>query len=283
MRIVYRVLYCCILAAILALLIASFPVPPNKGFSHQICEYNNATKHEDCATYSIALFILVKIGETLNQYGAAITALATVAVGAFTWQLKRSTDRLWNSGERQLAHLRESSERELRAYISIRPGTLTRISPNTIFHFTAINTNDGKTPAYSAQQAGVMQIQDHPLPDDFQFPELPIVRRSKTMIPPNVPFNASALATELFTKEEIIEILEGRTNGQRLYIYGQVDYVDAFKKPHWTRFCYSFPGWHEAVPLARADRWDEITKKLFQPGFALQFELAAQHNVTDDG
>jgi hypothetical protein len=47
----------------------------------QICEYNQATEHEDCTTYSLFPFLLIQVGKTFNDYGVAITALATVAIG----------------------------------------------------------------------------------------------------------------------------------------------------------------------------------------------------------
>ena len=94
-----------------------------------------------------------------------------------------------------------------------------------------------------------------------------------------------ALFVNKFNKADIIEILAGKGEGEgkRLYIFGQIDYIDAFGKNHWTRFCYSFPGWYEAIALAKMDKWEEIAKNLRQPGFALNMEFAPQHNITDDG
>jgi hypothetical protein len=63
-------------------------------FTGQICEYNQATKHENCTTYSLFPFLFIKVFNTLNYYGVAITALATVAIGVFTLTLKLSTDKL---------------------------------------------------------------------------------------------------------------------------------------------------------------------------------------------
>jgi len=48
--------------------------------------------------------IVVALGGLVESYSAAFTALATVAIAAFTLTLKWSTDKLWGAGERQLTH-----------------------------------------------------------------------------------------------------------------------------------------------------------------------------------
>lgn len=55
-----------------------------------------------------------QIASTLNAYNGVITALATIAIALFTLFLKRSTDRLWDAGERQIDLLRESGEAQSR-------------------------------------------------------------------------------------------------------------------------------------------------------------------------
>jgi hypothetical protein len=72
-------------------------------FQGEICEYNQATKHEDCTIYSLFPFLLIQICKTLNDYGVAITAVATVFIGIFTLTLKLSTDKLWKAAKDQIA------------------------------------------------------------------------------------------------------------------------------------------------------------------------------------
>lgn len=91
MRILNSVLLSCCLVAVLALLIGSLP----SYTGHQICDYNDATKHYDCPTYSLLPFIFIEIGKALNMYGAAISTLGTLAIAAFTGTLWWSTRGLW--------------------------------------------------------------------------------------------------------------------------------------------------------------------------------------------
>src|ERR1700737_1181327 len=96
-------------------------------FPGQICEYNQTTKHEDCTTYSLFPFLFIQIAKTLNDYGVAITAVATVAIGIFTLTLKLSTDRLWNAGEKQRRLYEDTAERQLRAYVHITKASFSNL------------------------------------------------------------------------------------------------------------------------------------------------------------
>src|SRR5579872_1428290 len=76
-------------------------------FNREICEYNQEAKNKECALYSLLPFSFIEIAKTLNDYGAAITALATVIVAGFTGTLWRATDAA-------LSHSRQVE----RAYVS---------------------------------------------------------------------------------------------------------------------------------------------------------------------
>jgi len=74
------------------------------GFQGEICEQAKTAGQENCATYGVALFLTIKIGEFFDNHGGAIAAFATIAIAAFTWTLWQSTDKLWRAGEKQLEH-----------------------------------------------------------------------------------------------------------------------------------------------------------------------------------
>jgi hypothetical protein len=103
-----RVFFACIFGLILVFIFSW-----NSGFYGDICEYNNATYQKDCTSYEFAPFISIKAFKALNDYGAAITALAAVAIGVFTLTLKLSTDRLWEAGEKQRKLYETTAERQL--------------------------------------------------------------------------------------------------------------------------------------------------------------------------
>jgi hypothetical protein len=66
----------------------------------QICNPPGST--ENCESHNVLFAFAIAALDKFNFYSALITALATGAIGYFTFTLKRSTDRLWEAGERQL-------------------------------------------------------------------------------------------------------------------------------------------------------------------------------------
>lgn len=213
------------------------------------------------------------LGVFIDTNQAAITALSTTLIALFTLTLWGSTRQLWLAGEIQ-------ARRELRAYVAVMPGWLNNIDPNLRMRGGFWTINGGKTPAHRAEQAAVMRIEQHPLPPNFVFPNLAAIPRvSRNVIAPNIQCVGYIVADQNFTQTQIIEILQGPTQGdRRLYIFGQIDYVDAFEEPRMTQFCISSQGSDVLVPLAQQGNWAAIAKTISQPGFIWGFEFASQHN-----
>jgi len=197
----------------------------------------------------------------------------TGALAIYTYRLWISTEKLWTAGE---IH----AERELKAYITILPGWINNIDPNLRMQvgFGAINV--GKTLANKAVQAAVLRIKQHPLPPNFIFPNLAgIARNSSNVISPNLQYSFMSIADQNFTTTQIIEILQAPAQGgRRLYIFGQIDYIDIFEKTRITRFCMSFQGRADLVQLAQQGNWGAIANAIVQPGSAWSFEFSNQHN-----
>jgi hypothetical protein len=75
----------------------------------EICKESQKASEEACTSYSLVPFLVIEIGKILDALGVAITALATIAITWFTFSLRRSTDKLWDAGERQIELARETS------------------------------------------------------------------------------------------------------------------------------------------------------------------------------
>jgi len=76
---------------------------------YEVCETAKEGAKE-CANYNIIGFAFRKIGASIDILGALITAAATVAIAWFTYTLRRSTDQLRESGEKQIDISRQMSE-----------------------------------------------------------------------------------------------------------------------------------------------------------------------------
>lgn len=96
----------CLLLIALVLVAVSFSVP----IYTDVCGKNEQTGEEECSAHYIATFVLLSVGNFLEDHDGAIVAIATVFIAWFTYQLrsatvglKNSTDRLWEAGEKQIA------------------------------------------------------------------------------------------------------------------------------------------------------------------------------------
>ena len=190
---------------------------------------------------------------------------------------------LWIATRRLVVEADEASLRELRAYVSAQIGSFGRISPSENILVGIFVLNGGKTPAYSCRFSGDIFFADHPLPVDFRFPRIPTPMAPTTLFA-NVPMGGNVIATNRFTQTQIVEALQApAVGGRRLYVFGRVDYRDAFGRNRWTKFCYSFNGYHEMIPLAQNGDWEGVRQGFSTPGVFLSFDAATAHNETDDG
>jgi hypothetical protein len=74
-----------------------------------VCEPAEHGASQKCEQYHVLLAMLLKVGQVLS-HAETWTALATIAIAVFTYTLKRSTDKLWAAGERQIAVAKEAAD-----------------------------------------------------------------------------------------------------------------------------------------------------------------------------
>jgi hypothetical protein len=79
---------------------------------HQICETDQHTGKESCSAHHVPYVIAWYVGYWFDKSAAVIAAFATIAIAYFTLTLKRSTDRLWDAGDRQYKLAKEISDRQ---------------------------------------------------------------------------------------------------------------------------------------------------------------------------
>jgi hypothetical protein len=174
---------------------------------------------------------------------AAKEAADAGKIQAETAQLHAETAR------QTLQTMQDTAERQLRAYVFAEPGgPLERQMvgiPSTgvgaqpyggiaamqrhIF-FEVKFTNSGQTPAYRFRQSTVSEIMDEPVAEEnFLFePEHPISRAT-------LPAGAVVTSTGSvpYTAQDEADIRAGR---KTFYVFGEIEYVDAFKQQRRVRF-----------------------------------------------
>jgi hypothetical protein len=198
-------------------------------FQGQICEYNQATEHEECTTYSLVPFLLIQVGKPLNDYGVAITALATVAIGFFTLTLKLSTDKLWEAGEKQRQLYEETAQRQLRAYVFVSGARIVHgITDNNILEVYVEIKNSGQTPAYKMMAVNGLHFDTYPPPQpltltvpDQNYSSL----RTRMDLGPGDKTFTDMRAGRLLTPVEKDSLIAGT---RAVWVYGEIRYRDAF-------------------------------------------------------
>jgi hypothetical protein len=123
-----------------------------------------------CPTFFVGSLIILKRADGLiSRHDKSIVAVFTVVLAFSTIGLWISTNRLWEAGEHQLTHLRETADRQLRAYIYIE---------KTNFEHTVTGDwkigfrikNFGQTPAHNVKLTSIVSAVDR----NGGNPEIPI-------------------------------------------------------------------------------------------------------------
>jgi hypothetical protein len=171
-----------------------------------------------------------KIGQSIDVISALITATATIAIARYTYTLKRSTDRLWDAGERQLSHLKESAEQQLGAYVGVSERQIISHDGGNTFVAEISIKNSGQTPAYQVKHCIDADVRDRLSRVAQTFPLSARLPQEWVMAPG---------ATWKLVKDIAIGGPSGAgfiAKQRDIFAWGRVDYVDVFDKPQHLLF-----------------------------------------------
>jgi hypothetical protein len=180
-----------------------------------------------------------------EKYEVAINLFSGVAVALFTGVLGLYTIKLWKSGEKH-------SERELRAYVfptdfKVRnfKTALSSVDPSQRISAFVTIKNTGQTPAYKFTCQVKMIVGAFPQ-TDFTISKEEIDFTPGYLGPEGI-VSWSPIKDTLLTREHAKAVAEG---DWAIYVFGRIDYVDAFKVPHWTTFRTLARGDHGVMSTA---------------------------------
>jgi hypothetical protein len=157
-------------------------------------------------------------GQFVSDNNAAITAVATVLLTFVTVGL------VW-IGYLQIA----TSRRQLRAYLSIGHGNLVNFDDaNPVVQ--VLIKNSGQSPAYSVEAWNAVLL--HQLPLRVQLTQPPNAEIIRAYLGPGMSFHLGTNLTN-FPEAARDAIRAGR---QAVFVFGNVDYRDAFGKRHFMRW-----------------------------------------------
>jgi hypothetical protein len=206
----------------------------------QISGYRAADEayKEHCSAFqgpfvSVFRFALVASGRFLHDYRDEVIA-------AFTVVLAISTILLWRATERQLAHLSETAQKQLRAYVFIDVIELKGIGRE--IEIGVAYRNQGQTPAYNLTQKAYTTVDAYPLKETFDWPTIEALG-TKGSVPPLGGEITSRLCAELPVE------LADAIGKDKLYLFAVAIYTDIFRSTHRT----TIGGYFEAPGLGAAD------------------------------
>lgn len=199
----------------------------------------------------------IRLGEFIHDFREEIVAVGTLFIAVFTVILAFATGFLYFATKELVKGAEDTAERQLRAYVGIvlPPADKLHITNRysvTVPAIVALGIqNSGSTPAYKLIQKSGITIRPYPLPDDTDFtvpstaPPYPMTLMPGTSDTAGIQITAQ----RPFTANEIAAITDGRT--RRLYIWGTINYEDAFGLPHYTNFCMGIGGNMENPSIER--------------------------------
>lgn len=182
-----------------------------------------------CASMHEAIFRFVRYIWDHASHDNVI-AFGTILIAVFTYVLYCSTSKLWDAGERQLAHLKEVSQQELGAYIGVESCEVFSDDWGSTFAVGVRIKNAGQTPAFNVTHCIEADLQIlHGEPLTFPVPDR---KPGKLPIAPGFGITLrTPIAVGGQSGTSSIDV------GQRtIYVWGRVDYEDVFDKPQSLEF-----------------------------------------------
>jgi hypothetical protein len=136
--------------------------------------------------------------------------------------------------------IRDSEQRQLRAYVGLVPGGIDNFDDIKNQHFVFIRKNYGQTPAYDVALTELGEsvlLNGQPLPVPMEIGQPPeILRGGVTLFPTGeLPMNVIGV---MLAKEQIDRVLND-INLRFIYA-GTIKYRDAFDNTHFTNFCWMY-------------------------------------------
>jgi hypothetical protein len=138
---------------------------------------------------------------------------------------------------RQFEESRRSSERQLRAYLSVvvGAGIYQERLKGLRFEARPIILNNGATPAYKVRFSAVARIIPDKLAATYEFKMPTMLPVSQASIGPKENRIMSAVYPRMIPDHRAKKVVLG--DKIALWVWGVVEYEDAFEQPRYTQFC----------------------------------------------
>ncbi len=236
--------------------------------------------HDDekyCPAFHVAAALAIeKVDVFLENHDKSVVGGFTIVLAISTIGLWLATNKLWASGEKQFGLLAETSlrqsrdmkasvvaaeaavnvaqdtaKRQLRAYVSVAGLARTK-DPGEVagagFAVWVDVKNEGQTPAYDVFHWAKIDLREFPLNGGF---DIHCIENPSRCIlssgDKNIAFPTFKRDLTPLEEQAIL------SNGKAVYVYGEIDYRDAFGKRHMTQFRFRCNGQGYPLGMFKAD------------------------------
>jgi hypothetical protein len=199
-----------------------------------------------------ALDAISFVGHTAYDHpNEFVIAVFTAVLAIATIKLWRATNSLWEAGERQLKHLEQTAERQLRAYVFVSSAKVDiHKDSNAAIEAIVVLRNFGSTPASNVINVSGFAVSPYPvtsMPDmTFTDQSFAAAGQTRLALPPGVPSVSPvpiAADPRYSTGEAKSELVAGLSNGTLIvFVYGEIRYTDIFGKARWTQYRFMMGG-----------------------------------------
>ena len=183
---------------------------------------------------------VISIWNWISNNHDALIALFTIGIFIVTYSLAQYTKKLWDSTNKIVKEAKESSERELRAYISVMVKTIPIIGegqdPQVIF----AAKNVGKTPAYDTELSVAFGITSFPfIQSELDYIDKGLFpNQGAITLAPDCELAVTHFSGHALNAKDMKDLTHSKT--AVLFLRGTVTYTDAFDNPCFTRFSFSY-------------------------------------------
>lgn len=169
------------------------------------------------------------VSVVVTVIAAIFAAVAAIAARDGANAAKLSAD----AAREQVEDARDTTRRELRAYVSVELARVISIGENGINHIPLAIVNSGQTPAFNLT---FDSLSFQATPENFAKQKLePALREFVPLGIGFIPRQTSR--TRSFATKFPINPEAMRTGTHRLYSIGRIFYDDAWGDEHWVKFC----------------------------------------------
>lgn len=152
-------------------------------------------------------------------------------IALFTVFLFFATYLLWRATRDLVRGAEKTAERQLRAYVLVEKVTIIDFAKNKQPRIHAVMRNTGQTPAFKLHFAANATLLPYPATSPFVF-NWPS-KRIYSVIGPGAATTITIAPRLVLTEQDIADVLEKRT---AIYVYGRIEYEDAFGRDQWSEF-----------------------------------------------